>query len=92
MKLQHVALVLSLLGCGVPRKEDVRATFLAENPGATVESAGPGEGDGNNVYFHIRYRLPGDSTLREQVWLYQKGPDGSWRVTSRDSSVVRRAT
>jgi hypothetical protein len=92
MKPLHVAMVLILLGCGIPREEDVRAEFLADNHGAAVESTGPGEGDASNVYFHIRYRLPGDSTLWEQVWLYQKDADGLWHVTSRDTTIVKRAT
>ena len=83
-----VLLVLSLLiaGCFGPREKDVRADFLRSNPGARIEMATPGEGDGAAVYYHIRYRTTGDTTLREVVWQYMKQPDGAWRNTSRGTA------
>ena len=77
--------------CG-PGDSAVRTEFLADHPQATVTFVGPGEGDDANVLYHIRYRLPADTTVWEQVWLYQKGPNGRWQVTHRDSSIAKRAT
>ena len=78
-------LPLSLAGCFGPREKDVRADFLRSNPGVRIEMAAPGEGDGAAVYYHIRYRVPGDTALHEVVWQYMKAPDGEWRNTSRGS-------
>jgi hypothetical protein len=83
----QILLALSLLAaCTSPDENEVRATFLADNPTAIIESIGPGEGDDSNVYLHIRYRVPGDSTLWENVWLYQKGVSGRWQLTSKGSA------
>ena len=78
--------------CGAPSSSDVRTTFLANHPAAAVTFVNPAEGADDFVYYDIRYRLLPDTTLWEQNWLYQKGADGHWRVTRRDSSVVRGAT
>ena len=79
-------------GCFGPREKDVRADFLRANPGALIEMATPGEGDGAAVYYHIRYRVPGDTILREVEWQYMKNTDGEWHNTWRDSAqpVVTR--
>ena len=33
-------------------------------------STGSGEGDSEHVYYHIRFREPPDTTVREAVWGY----------------------
>jgi hypothetical protein len=84
--------ILFLAACGGPSNNDVRRTFLAEAPQAQIEDLGPGEGDGDNVYYYIKYRIPPDTILKEQVWLYQRGTDGKWSVTWRDTTIAKRAT
>jgi hypothetical protein len=84
--------VLFLTACGGPSDNDVRNTFLAGAPQAQIQDLGPGEGDGGNVYYHIKYRIPPDTILWEQVWLYQKGSDGKWSITWRDTIIAKRAT
>jgi hypothetical protein len=92
MTRQVLIPVLLLAACGGPTDTDVRRTFLADAPEAQIEGLGPGEGDGGNVYYHIRYRLPPDTTVWEQIWLYQRGNDGKWSITWRDTTIVKRAT
>ena len=88
MKRLLIVVAAILVGCGVPSTNDVRRDFLAVYPNARVVDLGPGEGDSDDVYYHIRYRLPPDSTVLEQVWLYQRGAGDRWTVTHRDSSNV----
>ena len=91
--MKYCALIpLGLLASCGPGDSTVRNEFLASHPQATVVFVRPGEGDDANVQYHIRYRLLPDTTLWEQVWLYQKGPNGQWKVTHRDSSIAKRAT
>jgi hypothetical protein len=81
----HSLIVVLLLGaCGGPTDETVRAEFRREHPKARVISAGPGEGDSHHVYYHIRFREPPDTIVREVVWGYERNKDGIWRLKSRD--------
>ncbi len=89
---QSLILAFVLGGCGAPSSSDVRAAFLANHPAAAVTFVNPAEGADDFVYYDIRYRLPPDTTLWEQNWLYQKGADGDWRVTRRDSSIIKGVT
>jgi hypothetical protein len=87
-----VLLAVIAAGCGAPTASEVKAAFLGENPQALIFSVGTGEGDADNLYYHIRYRLPPDTTLWQQVWLYQRGADGRWGVTYRDTTTAGGAT
>lgn len=77
--------LLLLAGCSGPNESSIRSAFQRTRPSAEIVSLGPGEGDGDHVYYHIRYRLPSDSAVREEVWGYRKGPDGGWTRFSTDS-------
>ena len=90
--MKYVVIVVAAIvaACGVPSNSDVRRDFLVIYPNATVVDLGVGEGDASDAYFHIKYRLAPDTTLLEQVWLYQRGADDLWTVTARDSSAVTR--
>ena len=77
--------LIACTSCSMPPSDDyVRAEFLRENPSFQVESVGVGEGDGSAAYFHIRYRKPGEETLREDVWQYLN-PDGKWRLNHKET-------
>jgi len=77
-----------LAACGVPSNADVRRDFLGLYPNAAVVDVGSGEGDADDAYFHIKYRIAPDTALLEQVWLYQRAAAGRWKITNRDSSAV----
>jgi hypothetical protein len=83
MRIIAVLFCASLLaGCGGPNEQSVSADFLKKNPTATVISALPGEGDAENVYFHIKFKTPSDSGVKTEVWLYQKDLNSkAWQVT-----------
>jgi len=87
VKTLILASTVFLLSCGMPSDDRVRSEFLALHPGAAIVDAGPGEGDSDHAYWCIRYRVPSDTTLREQYWLYQRGADG-FKVIHRDSAVA----
>ena len=65
----------------VPGEGYVRAAFLGEHPGYTVISVAEGEGDSDSVYFHIRYRMPGEGQILEQEVLYQRLGGNNWTLT-----------
>ncbi len=93
MKRQLLALTFALTACGAPSGRDVRTAFLAQNPAAVIADAYPAEGGVGDVYWDIKYRLPPDTTLFVQTWLYVQGDDGKWRVTFRSRpSPVHGAT
>jgi hypothetical protein len=76
------------LSCGTPKDERVRSEFVARYPGYSVNSIGVGEGDGDNAYFHIRYRKPGDNRTFEQVWLYQDLGGKEWVCSNRSEEAL----
>src|SRR5688572_19887707 len=89
----RIALVQGLLlvvvtsaGCG-PSDSDARIAFQAANPDHVVDQVFGGEGDGGNVYKHIRFRVPGKAELCEVVWLYQH-VDDRWTVTLMSTAVA----
>jgi hypothetical protein len=54
--MRWLPLVVLVLACGGPKEDTVRADFTREHPAAEVISAQPGEGDSEQVYYHIRFR------------------------------------
>ena len=81
-----VLFVPFLSACGVPTEDRVRQEFMVLYPNATVVETVPGEADFENAQFHIMYRVAPDTTLREQVWLYQHDTGDGWKVIHKDSS------
>jgi len=72
---------LGLVQCGFPSDDAVKADFLKDNPSATVLDVGSGEGDGDTVYKHIRFKPAGSVAERDVVWGYQR--------TTSDSRTFR---
>lgn len=73
-----------LTGCGGPNEKTVTTDFLRDHPTATVLAAVPGEGDSDNVYFQITYRLPDSAVDRKEVRLYQRDTNTArWKVVTR---------
>jgi hypothetical protein len=73
-----------------PSDAQVRAEFIQEHPSFQVDSVAVGEGDGSAAYFHIRYRLPGDATVHEDVWQYLDTGDKRWRVNHKETLAKRQ--
>jgi hypothetical protein len=74
--------ILCFVGCGEGslKETDIRRLFLQENPTAEIVSVEPGEGDGDDVYMHIRFKSMGSNAVQENVWLYQRRKKG-WKRT-----------
>lgn len=81
-------ITLAGLACGGPSDDDVGVAFLAEHPGYTVLEVASGEGDGDHVYKHVRFRRGGRTEVCEVVWLYQR-TDPEWRVVHRSDAVIK---
>ena len=80
--------LLLLAGCSGPDESSIRSEFQQMKTNAEIVSLGPGEGDGDHMYYQIRYRLPSDSAVHEEEWGYRKGPDGRWTRFSTDSTAA----
>ena len=80
--------LLLLVACSGPAASSIRSEFQRARPNAEIVSLGTGEGDADHVYYHIRYRLPSDPAVHEEVWGYHKGPDGRWTRFSTDSTAA----
>ena len=86
-----LAFVLALTSCSrAPSDAQVRAEFLREHPSFLVEFVGVGEGDGSVAYFHIRYRVPGDASVHEDVWQYLDTGDKRWRLNHKETLTRAR--
>ena len=84
-------LAFAMISCSrAPSDAAVRADFVREHPDYRVESVGVGEGDGSAAYFHIRYRTPGDNTLREDVWQYLDTGEKQWRLNHKETVEQHR--
>jgi hypothetical protein len=76
-------------GCSSELDRQVRAEFTQAQPTATVLDVAAGEGDLSTVYYHIRFRLPNDTTVRVDEWQYMKRPSGRWTNSWRQSTGRR---
>ena len=75
---------LFLAGCSMVSEKQAREEFQKANPDAKIYEQFIGEGDSDDAYMHFRYTLPGSDAKLEQMWLYQRPKDGSWRVVAKD--------
>ncbi len=66
--------VMLVCACSGPNPLEIRRDFKAKNPSAEIIDMGPGEGDGDHVYIHIRFMLPTKAHPCEVVWGYRSGP------------------
>ena len=73
---------ITILGCDFPNNERVKKEFLTKHPTYIVLEIGPGEGDSDNVYFHIKYKKNKKGETFKIVWLYQRQSNGKWKVTN----------
>lgn len=50
--------------------ETVKADFAEKRPGYEFIDCGVGEGDIVVAYVHVKYKIPGDDKIQEEVWQY----------------------
>jgi hypothetical protein len=89
MKIFRFSLLLLFIlisSCGQPSKDDVASEFMKKHPTYTVLSCGVGEGGYEYAYFHIQYKKPNKDKIYEDIWLYNKEPNGEWKNTNRERS------
>lgn len=82
VRLAVVALALCLPACGVVSDDQALREFKTAFPDVTVERQFVGEGDSDDARMHFVYTTPTGTRL-EQVWLYQRQKDDSWRAVYR---------
>ncbi len=79
-----------LFACGKLKDEQVRSDFLREHPAYEIVSSGVGEGDASAVYYHIKYKKPGDGRTYEDVWQYIKIGDSGWALTHKETLNLKQ--
>lgn len=82
-----VSAILALVGavgCGgcsdMPSKDRVASEFVKRHPGARIRDMSPGEGDGDAVYWKIRFEGSGSTRLRTEEWQFLRDRDSGWVV------------
>jgi hypothetical protein len=75
---------LLLSACSRVPEKQARAEFQTAYPDAKIYEQFVGEGDSDDAYMHFRYTIPGSDAKLEQMWLYQKQKNGSWRAVAKD--------
>jgi hypothetical protein len=84
-----LALTWASAACSLgPSASDVKDAFARDNPSVDVVSVSPGEGDGEHVYMHIRFRREGAPQLCEAVWGYREAQP-KWVVFGKSDPVCR---
>jgi hypothetical protein len=79
-----VAGALLLSACSRVSERQAHDEFQKANPNAKIYEQFVGEGDSDDAYMHFRYTISGSDSQLEQMWLYQKQKDGSWRAVAKD--------
>ncbi len=88
ISLLTITILFSILSCSAPSENEIKIDFLREFPKAQVLSMNAGEGDSDNVYMHIKYKLPESDKIEEDVWLYQDTGNNKWENTWRRSKEI----
>jgi len=76
----YTTILLLLFGCSSQLTENAVSEFKLRNPGVTIISFSPGEGDLDNVYVYIKYKKPTDGNLYQDIVLYQNIKGGNYTV------------
>ena len=86
MKITNIILILVLLffyGCNKPSEDTVKKDFYEIYSNSNIISIGVGEGDSDNVYYHIKFKYYDNNRIYEEVFLYQN-ISGKWRKKGSD--------
>lgn len=86
--LGFVLILLGAISCGFPSENQVKQEFRDANPTLSPLSAIVGEGHGDAAYYHIRYKKQGDNRIYEQVWLYLRQNDNTFKVTHKEKETI----
>ena len=76
------ALALAVGACSEPPYDRIAEEFRRSHPGVDVLSVGPGEGDSEHVYVHVRYRDPQTWSERQETCLWRR-IDAKWTKTGQ---------
>jgi hypothetical protein len=71
-------------GCGMVTDKQAANEFKQAHPKATIYEQFIGEGDSDHAYMHFRYTEERKPEKVEQVWVYQRQKDDSWKVIGKD--------
>lgn len=78
--------ILFLTACSTgPGRNQVKKDFQAMHPDYTVVEIYTGEGDGAAVYYHIKYKKPGEDRIHEDEWQYVNTVENMWALRHRET-------
>ena len=88
-KIIYLVLVIALSVCFSSACNRVSARqaeedFKEVNPDVVLRDCFVGEGDSDHAYYHFRYTKRGSEAKWEEMWLYQKQVDGTWKVIRKE--------
>ena len=82
--LTFLCIVLLISGCGMVTDKQAADEFTQVNPKAIIYEQFIGEGDSDHAYMHFRY-TEGDPTKKmEQMWVYQRQKNDTWRAIRKE--------
>lgn len=80
---RHVASpLIGFAGCNRFSEAEALKEFQVSNSRVTVSEHFVGEGDSDHAFMHFRYTNPMNERL-EEVWIYQRQRNRSWRVVDK---------
>ena len=75
--------IFIVIGCSSFKEQDIANEFKKANPDVVLLEQFVGEGDSDNAYIHFRYTRGKSVEKLEEVWLYQKQQDKTWKVIKK---------
>jgi hypothetical protein len=74
-KILFVLFLATLAGCDIPTQDQVKSDFAKTDPGCTILTVDPGEGDDQHVYIGITYTCKGSEKelFREELYRLENG-------------------
>lgn len=76
--------IFAVIGCNSIKEQEVTNEFIRANPEAVLLEQFVGEGDSDHAYVHFRYTIGKSTEKLEEVWLYQRQHDKTWKAIKKN--------
>jgi len=75
--------IFAIVGCNNIKEQEITNEFKKTTPDAVLLEQFVGEGDSDHEYVHFRYTIGQSPEKLEEVWLYQRQQDKTWKVINK---------